>query len=91
MYHAPEVLADGELRAAVWGTQTEGPPANTIAVHVGRLRNRLQGVVRIRRIRGRGYSLTLPSEPRPAPGLRSDGQRTTRKDHRVDHPIGPLP
>jgi two-component system, OmpR family, response regulator len=54
------VLADGELRAAVWGTQTEGPPANTIAVHVGRLRNRLQGVVRIRRIRGRGYSLTLP-------------------------------
>ena len=60
MCHAPEVLADGELRAAVWGTQTEGPPANTIAVHVGRLRNRLQGVARIRRIRGRGYSLTLP-------------------------------
>ena len=44
MYHAPEVLSDGELRAAVWGAQAEGPPANTIAVHVGRLRNRLQGV-----------------------------------------------
>ncbi len=59
MYHAPEVLSDSELRAAVWGAQAEGPPANTIAVHVGRLRNRLQGVARIRRIRGRGYSLTL--------------------------------
>ena len=59
MYHAPEVLSDSELRAAVWGAQAEGPPANTIAVHVGRLRNRLRGVARIRRIRGRGYSLTL--------------------------------
>jgi DNA-binding response OmpR family regulator len=59
MYRAPEVLSDGELRAAVWGARAEGPPANTIAVHVGRLRNRLQGVARIRRIRGRGYSLTL--------------------------------
>jgi DNA-binding response OmpR family regulator len=59
MHRAPEVLSDDELRAAVWGTDAGGPPANTIAVHVGRLRNRLQGVARIRRIRGRGYSLTL--------------------------------
>jgi DNA-binding response OmpR family regulator len=59
MYRAPEVLSDRELRAAVWGNDVGGPPANTIAVHVGRLRSRLQGVARIRRIRGRGYSLTL--------------------------------
>ena len=59
MHRAPDVLSDDELRAAVWGREAGGPPANTIAVHVGRLRNRLQGVARIRRMRGRGYSLTL--------------------------------
>ena len=84
------VTFGGELRAAVWGSRAEGPPANTIAVHVGRLRNRLQGVARIRRIRGRGSSLTLASAPRPArgsalPSGTGPPGRTTRPTTRSDH------
>jgi DNA-binding response OmpR family regulator len=56
---APEVLTDEEVRASLWGNELGGPTDNTIAVHAARLRNRLQGVARVRRIRGRGYSLTL--------------------------------
>lgn len=59
MYRAPEVLSDEQLRASLWGSEAGGPTDNTIAVHVARLRNRLQGVAQVRRIRGRGYSLTL--------------------------------
>ena len=57
MHRAPEVLDDWEIRQELWGQgQING---NTLAVHVARLRHRLQGVARIRRIRGRGYSLAL--------------------------------
>ena len=58
MLRAPGVVSDEELHAALWG----GPgrrTGNTIAMHVTRLRARLGGVATIRRIRGRGYSLTL--------------------------------
>ncbi|WP_244928956.1 winged helix-turn-helix domain-containing protein [Nocardioides sp. W7] len=61
MYSAPEVLSNDELRLSLWGDTHAGPADNTISVHVARLRNRLQGIARIRRIRGRGYSLTLGS------------------------------
>ncbi|MGB0099580.1 MAG: winged helix-turn-helix domain-containing protein [Nocardioides sp.] len=59
MRRAPEVLSDESLRASLWGRGDGGPTDNTIAVHAARLRGRLQGVAHVRRIRGRGYSLTL--------------------------------
>ncbi|MFC7495264.1 MULTISPECIES: winged helix-turn-helix domain-containing protein [unclassified Nocardioides] len=59
MYRAPEVMSNDELRLAVWGAHGGQIPDNTLAVHVARLRNRLQGTARIRRIRGRGYALIL--------------------------------
>jgi DNA-binding response OmpR family regulator len=59
MHHAPHVISNDELRMALWGDPESRPTDNTIAVHVGRLRSRLQQVARIRRIRGRGYSLTI--------------------------------
>ncbi|CUR54614.1 putative Response regulator receiver protein [metagenome] len=59
MYRAPEVLTNADLRSSLWGSDDGGPADNAIAVHVARLRTRLEGVAKIRRIRGRGYSLTL--------------------------------
>ena len=59
MFRAPEVLSDEELRASLCRSGAVGPTSNTIAVHAGRLRNRLEGVAQVRRVRGRGYSLTL--------------------------------
>ncbi|WP_435747191.1 winged helix-turn-helix transcriptional regulator [Nocardioides sp. SYSU DS0663] len=55
---APELVTDDELRSSVWGADT-APADNTIAVHAARLRHRLEGVATIRRVRGRGYVLTL--------------------------------
>ncbi|WP_435770179.1 winged helix-turn-helix transcriptional regulator [Nocardioides sp. SYSU DS0651] len=59
MLHAPGVVTDEELREALWGTTGKRPGGNTIAMHVARLRGRLDGVAVVRRIRGRGYSLTF--------------------------------
>lgn len=59
MRQAPDVVCNDELRASLWGSGAGGATDNTIAVHVARLRHRLEGVARIRRLRGRGYSLTL--------------------------------
>ena len=59
MYCAPRVISNDELRQTLWGDAETGPTDNTIAVHVGRLRNRLQHVARIRRVRGQGYALTV--------------------------------
>ena len=59
MFHAPEIMSNDELRVSLWGTEGTQILDNTLAVHVARLRNRLQGIARIRRIRGRGYALTL--------------------------------
>lgn len=59
MYRAPEVVSDEELRASLWGRNGKQPTDNTIAVHAARVRNRLRGIAKVRRLRGRGYSLTL--------------------------------
>lgn len=56
--HAPAVVSNDDLRVALWG-DGGGRSDNTLAVHATRLRHRLAGVAHIRRIRGRGYSLTL--------------------------------
>lgn len=58
LLRAPGVVTDDELREELWGPSNRRPGGNTIAMHVTRLRGRLAGVVEIRRIRGRGYSLT---------------------------------
>lgn len=57
MIKAPGVVADDDLRTALWGSEANRPSGNTIAMHVTRLRHRLDGVATVRRIRGRGYSL----------------------------------
>ncbi|TIC88360.1 response regulator transcription factor [Nocardioides sp. GY 10113] len=59
MLRAPEVVSDDELRVALWGPSEESRVSgSTIAMHVTRLRARLEGAAEIRRVRGRGYSLT---------------------------------
>ena len=57
MLRAPGVVTDDELRTALWGTGSAS--GNTIAMHVTRLRGRLGAAASVRRIRGRGYSLTV--------------------------------
>lgn len=59
LFRAPEVLENDQLRTALWGHAGNRPADNTIAVHVRRLRQRLEGIAVIRRVRGRGYSLVL--------------------------------
>jgi DNA-binding response OmpR family regulator len=59
MLASPGVVTDDELRDALWGSDGKRPGGNTIAMHVTRLRTRLGDVADVRRIRGRGYSLTV--------------------------------
>ncbi len=59
MLSSPGVVTDEELRDAIWGTNGRRPGGNTIAMHVTRLRARLGEAAVVRRIRGRGYSLTV--------------------------------
>lgn len=62
MLHSPGIVTDDELGDALWGTNGRRPGGNTIAMHVTRLRARLGPIAVVRRIRGRGYSLTLDPE-----------------------------
>jgi two-component system, OmpR family, response regulator len=62
MLHADRVVTPEQLREAVWSSSEEGPTANTIAVHVRRIRAQLGDSVRIVSVRGVGYRLTL-TEP----------------------------
>ena len=55
---APGMVTDDELRDALWGDSGRRPGGNTIAMHVTRLRARLGDAALVRRIRGRGYTLT---------------------------------
>jgi DNA-binding response OmpR family regulator len=59
MLRAPGIVTDLELRDALWGSGDTRPSGNTIAMHVTRLRHRLGEAADVRRIRGRGYSLTI--------------------------------
>ena len=59
MFRAPGMVTDNELRQALWGSEGVRPSGNTIAMHVTRLRHRLGAAADVRRIRGRGYSLTI--------------------------------
>lgn len=59
MLRSPGVVTDNELREALWGSEGVRPSGNTIAMHVTRLRHRLGDAADVRRIRGRGYSLSV--------------------------------
>jgi len=59
MLRAPGVVTDNELREALWGSEGIRPSGNTIAMHVTRLRHRIGDAADVRRIRGRGYSLSV--------------------------------
>jgi DNA-binding response OmpR family regulator len=56
---APDVVSNAELRATVWGDSVKAVSDNTITVYIRRLRQRLGSAAEIRRVRGRGYALTL--------------------------------
>ncbi len=58
MLRAPDVVTDDELRLELWGADA-ARSGNTIAMHATRLRARLGDAAVVRRIRGRGYSLTV--------------------------------
>lgn len=59
LLRSPGVVTDEEIRAALWSGMEGGPSGNTIAMHVTRLRARLGTAATVRRIRGRGYALTV--------------------------------
>jgi DNA-binding response OmpR family regulator len=59
MLRAPEVVSDDEVREALWGSGPGAPGGNTIAMHATRLRGRLGGTASVRRVRGRGYALSV--------------------------------
>lgn len=55
MLNADVALTVDDLRDGVWGVRGETASANTVAVHLGRLRTCLAGVAEIVNIRGYGY------------------------------------
>jgi DNA-binding response OmpR family regulator len=59
MTRAPDVVADDELVSALWGSSRADSRTHSLSVHVRRLRRRLAGAADVRRVRGRGYALTL--------------------------------
>jgi DNA-binding response OmpR family regulator len=66
MTHGERVVTADQIREAVWGARGESVTANTIAVHIGRLRARLHHVADLISVRGVGYRLTVhQSGPRP--------------------------
>jgi DNA-binding response OmpR family regulator len=66
MLHADRAVTQDQIRAEVWGARGEDVTANTIAVHIGRLRAHLEGAAEIVSIRGVGYRLTaVPADTAP--------------------------
>lgn len=59
MQRSPGLVTDDELVDALWGEAARRPGPNTIAMHVTRLRARLEGTADVRRVRGRGYTLSF--------------------------------
>jgi DNA-binding response OmpR family regulator len=59
MLHSDRAVTQDQIRAGIWGARGEDVTGNTIAVHIGRLRVRLDGAAEIISIRGVGYRLSL--------------------------------
>jgi DNA-binding response OmpR family regulator len=58
MRHGDRVVSSAEIRSALWGGTRTSPSPNAIAIHAGRLRNRLRPPLALRTVRGLGYRLT---------------------------------
>jgi DNA-binding response OmpR family regulator len=63
MMHSGLVVTQQYVREQLWDARGKTVSANTIAVHVRRLRAHLAGVADIRAVRGLGYRLVVPEEP----------------------------
>jgi DNA-binding response OmpR family regulator len=66
MLHAGDVVSQHYIREQLWGLRGETASANTIAVHVRRLRGHLAGIADILAVRRLGYRLVVPREERPS-------------------------
>ena len=66
MVHADSVVSQQHIREELWEARGESVRANTIAVHIRRLRSHVDGVADILSVRGVGYRLRA--------GLRQDGE-----------------
>jgi DNA-binding response OmpR family regulator len=68
MLHADRAVTKEQIQIEVWGARGEEVSANTIAVHIGRLRMHLADYFKILNIRNVGYRLVLPAGADPSPG-----------------------
>jgi two-component system, OmpR family, response regulator len=59
MLHAGSVVSQQQIREELWEARGDSVSANTIAVHIRRLRARLDGVADIHAVRGVGYRLRV--------------------------------
>jgi DNA-binding response OmpR family regulator len=57
--HADRVVTRDQIRRDVWRAAGEVASANTIAVHIRRIRVRLDGAAEVISVRGIGYRLTV--------------------------------
>jgi DNA-binding response OmpR family regulator len=62
MSHAGTVVTQQHIREQLWGSRGESVSANTIAVHIRRLRVHLAGVAHILVVRGIGYRLSVAAD-----------------------------
>lgn len=60
LQRADQVVTTGQVRAALWPEAGSAPSSNAVAVHAARLRQRLDGRLALRTVRGVGYRLTRP-------------------------------
>lgn len=58
MLHADRVVTQDEIRQEVWRARGEDASANTIAVHIRRIRARIGAAAQLINVRGVGYRLT---------------------------------
>ncbi|CAN5362862.1 MtrAB system response regulator MtrA [soil metagenome] len=63
MRHADRVVTQEEIRRDVWRARGEDASANTIAVHIRRIRARIGSAALLINVRGVGYRLTPAPDP----------------------------
>jgi DNA-binding response OmpR family regulator len=62
MASADSVVTQGQIREQLWESRGDSVSANTIAVHIRRLRSHLAGVAHIVAVRGVGYRLRVAEQ-----------------------------
>ncbi len=70
LLRAGDVVTQQYIREQLWGLRGETASANTIVVHVRRLRGHLAGTADIVAVRRLGYRLVVPHEEAPSRGRR---------------------